>query len=202
MLLESLAHDAGLSPSTDDEVVGAPLKATRQPPSDRGLVQGSPGDRGPARLRAGGCHRAAPYGHDRPGQHALARPATPQPADVGTAGSVPPADNRGRGRGPQTTCLRGGERRPPRRGQGHAHLRARCQRRRQRHPRHGVPRGSSSRCPCTATTPGGARQIHTAAFAVHRRAIQLLRVVPAGTCGLQGACITVAPGSCGAVGVL
>ncbi len=178
---ESLAHDAGLSPSTDDEVVGV-LQATRQPSSDRGVVQGPSGDRGPARPGRS-MYRAARTGYDRHRQHPLARPAAPQSADVGTAESCPPPTTEGGADDPRQIALR--RRTMPSPPRPRPCLRARRQRREQRHTRHEVPR--------SAVHAAGVRRYHawsqseadsTEAFAFHRRAVKLLQSrQPPRTCG-------------------
>ena len=140
VLLESLATDAGLAPSTDAAVVGVLQTQAHQPAARRAVVPRPSRGRRRAGRGAGPRHRAAPHRHHRPRQHALARPAVPQPAHVGAAQPGAATGARRRARRPPPPGLRRRDRSAAARGPRHAPLRGRRQRRGQRRARHGLPR--------------------------------------------------------------
>ncbi len=91
------------------------------------------------------------------GLDAVARPAVPQPADVGAAQPGAAAGARRRARRSPPAGLRRRDRPAAGRGPRHAPLRGRRQRRGQRRARAWPSTASSTRCRCTATTAGGVR---------------------------------------------
>ena len=140
VLLESLATDAGLAPSHRRGRGRPAPDPAHQPAARRAVVPRPPRGRRRAGRGAGARHRAPPHRHHRPRQHALARPAVPQPAHVGAAQPGAAAGARRRARRPPPPGLRRRDRGAAARGPRHAPLRGRRQRGGQRRARHGLPR--------------------------------------------------------------
>ncbi len=98
VLLESYERDTDFSPAARADVVDDLRRRLTNRLEVGGVVRRS--TRRSTTSRCSGpvdINGLPAHGHDRAGQHAVARPAVPQPAAVGTGATVPAADARRRG---------------------------------------------------------------------------------------------------------
>ena len=196
VLLESLERDADLSPATDAAVIGDLRRRLvnrleveawyRDHPEIEQLPV-----RGPVDIN----------GLPRTGTTALANMMSLDPQFRCLRGweqskPCPPPTLEGEATDPRRLQRRRGEGAAPARAQGDAPLRRST--RRWRTPRCSAWRStaSSTRCPCTATTPGGAPPTCTATYDYHRRVVTAPAVAaPAGPLAVQGAAPQLPPRS-------
>ena len=174
VLLESLERDGDLSPATDAGVIGDFRRRLVNRLEVEAWYARPSRDRAAHGAGTGRHQRTAAHRHHGPRQHDVARSAVPLPARVGAVEAVPTADARRRGHRSATAAGRARERAALARAQGDAPLRRST--RRWRTPRCSAWRstGSSTRCPSSATTPGGATPTSTPTYDYHRRVVKLL----------------------------